>query len=482
MYRRAVLRAATAAFLLLWCMSGVWADAMVVSGRKVASRVPFVISGDDIFAPLLPALQHLGAKSEILPEAIKITTSAQQEVLISRTRPEATRDGVLRDMPGLPQKKGSELLLPAKAVGSLLGCNVRWDESASILFIHPWVRKFTLETLPDRWRITAAAEGPMTYESGRVQEGTPRLFVDLLNVDLANIPSELKAEEGGLRAARISQKCLSPAPEGDVVRLVVELAEWKPYHIQLGEGRRTLQIDFPLPGMQELPLEAPPVVLSGVSFRRVSPRLAVVTIATFGKAVIQSGADPEPPTVWVDLANADNRIPELPPKVEDRLISGLAIATSPARPGAQRLTISLTSAAEHLASSRPGEVRVLLGKLELSGLCVVIDPGHGGHDTGAIGRSGLLEKDVNLDIAQRVGRRLEAMNVKVRLTRTEDSPVIPWNRSDREEHRQELLARCAIADDCGANLFVSIHAARTPGRFGARRLTTERMTAACSRR
>jgi N-acetylmuramoyl-L-alanine amidase CwlD len=367
-------------------------------------------------------------------------------------------------MPGIPKKQGSELLLPAKAVGSLLGCAVRWDGSSRTLFIHPWIHKFTLDTLADRYRVTVVAEGPITYTSGRVEEGMPRLFVDIADADLSDIPSELTLAGGKgaddasyLRAARIKQKGLAPAPGGDMVRLVVEMAEWKPYRISLGEGRRTLQIDLPLPGERKVAPEAAPVTLSRMWFRRVTPRLAVVTISTFGKAGCESGATDDPATIWVDVANADNRLTSPTATITDKLVTAVAVGRSPEKPNAQRLTISLTGPTEYRLVAERGEVRVLLGTVTMPDLCVVVDAGHGGHDTGAIGRTGLLEKDVNLDIAQRVARKLEAMGVRVRMTRSDDSPVVPWHSGNREEHRTELQTRCSIADDCGAQLFVSIH-------------------------
>jgi len=455
---RLALRVVTAALLLLGCAADVWADTMVVAGQRLESRTSFVTVADDVFAPLLPALKLLGAKHQIATDAIRITTGAQQEIVISRTRPEATRDGVLREMPGLPRKQGKDILLPAKAVGSLLGCAVRWDESSRTLFMHPWIRKFTLQTLADRYRVTVAAEAPIRYESGRVEEGTPRLFVDLMDADLSSIPSEFKLEGSYLLGARISQKSLAPAADGDVVRLVVELSEWKPYDIRLGEGKRTLQIDFPLPGAAKVSPEAPPVVLSGLGFRRVSPRLAVVTVSTFGRATCESGVSDDPPAIWVDVASAENRVSGPTPEMHDRLVSSVSLGPSPDKPDAQRLTVALTEPTEHSLITERGEIRLLLGRFEMRGLTVVIDPGHGGSDTGAIGRSGLMEKDVNLDVAERVTRLLEGMGVRARLTRATDAAVIPWSSSNRDEHRRELFSRCAIAEECGADLFVSIHA------------------------
>jgi len=77
---------------------------------------------------------------------------------------------------------------------------------------------------------------------------------------------------------------------------------------------------------------------------------------------------------------------------------------------------------------------------------IVIDPGHGGHDTGTIGPNGLLEKDVVLDVAKRLGRLLEArLGAEVIYTRQDDT-FIP------------LETRTAIANRERADLFISIHA------------------------
>lgn len=76
---------------------------------------------------------------------------------------------------------------------------------------------------------------------------------------------------------------------------------------------------------------------------------------------------------------------------------------------------------------------------------VVLDPGHGGKDSGAIGPNKLYEKDVVLDIAHRVRKQLESQKVHVRMTRTDNSfPQLPQ--------------RTAYAKKVGADLFISIHA------------------------
>jgi len=76
---------------------------------------------------------------------------------------------------------------------------------------------------------------------------------------------------------------------------------------------------------------------------------------------------------------------------------------------------------------------------------VVIDAGHGGRDPGAIGRSGLKEKDVNLDIAKRLKKLLGERGIEVVMTRSTDI-FIPLSR------------RVDIANRSGADLFISVHA------------------------
>ena len=77
---------------------------------------------------------------------------------------------------------------------------------------------------------------------------------------------------------------------------------------------------------------------------------------------------------------------------------------------------------------------------------IVIDAGHGGHDTGTIGPDGVMEKDVVLDVALRLGRLLETrLGADVIYTRDDDT-FIP------------LETRTAIANEHQADLFISIHA------------------------
>lgn len=75
---------------------------------------------------------------------------------------------------------------------------------------------------------------------------------------------------------------------------------------------------------------------------------------------------------------------------------------------------------------------------------VVVDAGHGGHDPGAIGKTGLREKDVNLDIARRLAWLLKAQGIEVVMTRSTDKFI-------------SLPGRADIANRSRADFFISVH-------------------------
>lgn len=115
----------------------------------------------------------------------------------------------------------------------------------------------------------------------------------------------------------------------------------------------------------------------------------------------------------------------------------------------------------------PGEVARDPVRNILEQAIVVVDAGHGGEDSGTMGH-GVHEKDLALDLARRVERRLAASGVKVRMTRDSDRFV-------------ELDERSAIPERVGASVFVSLHlnastATEVAGietYFSSRRTTTD---------
>ena len=113
--------------------------------------------------------------------------------------------------------------------------------------------------------------------------------------------------------------------------------------------------------------------------------------------------------------------------------------------GPERVVLDVFGPRGGAGVDRPaGAARVL--PMELRTLQrIVVDPGHGGSDPGAIGRGRLHEKDVTLRLARALRRELVARGFSVVLTRDDDRSL-------------SLLERTAIAEGAGGDLFVSLHA------------------------
>lgn len=82
--------------------------------------------------------------------------------------------------------------------------------------------------------------------------------------------------------------------------------------------------------------------------------------------------------------------------------------------------------------------------LPLKGKVILLDPGHGGHDPGAISYSGKFEKHINLDVAYILKEKLNNLGASVYMTRTNDTYI-----SNKERGR--------LADNLGADILLSIH-------------------------
>ncbi len=86
----------------------------------------------------------------------------------------------------------------------------------------------------------------------------------------------------------------------------------------------------------------------------------------------------------------------------------------------------------------------------LAGFTIALDPGHGGMHTGGKGRTGLLEKDINLHVSLELRSVLEGWGAKVLLTRTDD-------RHFHADVDDDLNARVSFVNRHKPDLFISVH-------------------------
>ena len=93
-----------------------------------------------------------------------------------------------------------------------------------------------------------------------------------------------------------------------------------------------------------------------------------------------------------------------------------------------------------------------------TGRVIVIDAGHGGEDSGAIGVNGAYEKDINLQIATEIGEELKSRGYTVVYTRTEDKMLyLPEENIKGMRKISDLKNRCRITEEYDDCILVSIH-------------------------
>ncbi|GAA3753137.1 N-acetylmuramoyl-L-alanine amidase [Terriglobus aquaticus] len=150
----------------------------------------------------------------------------------------------------------------------------------------------------------------------------------------------------------------------------------------------------------------------------------------------------QPIAVVADRRGGDTETPATAHKVK----RALAAANSPeAAPDASSQRTADLGSNRAAAPTTEGQ-RSLMRALGLKIGRIVIDPGHGGHDSGTLGADGIMEKDVVLDVALRLGKLLhDHLGAEIIYTRSDDT-FIP------------LETRTAIANKAQADLFLSIHA------------------------
>lgn len=251
-----------------------------------------------------------------------------------------------------------------------------------------------------------------------------RLWVDLVGTRLhPNLARRVfPVGDGLLEQVRIAQN------RDDVVRVVLDFKDVWEHQVFFLETPARLVIDVqghraPAPQVAQGAAPGPPSTLPA------EPLPAVPTLPTHRLEGLAPPQAPAPTTqrpAPVVIAGAE------------RPATGRRPATAGPRP-------EPPPAPEPPATNRAGSYS-LARQLGLGVRRIVIDAGHGGHDPGTIGPSGLQEKDLVLDVALRLERMVrQELGAEVVLTRSSDV-FIP------------LEERTAIANSRGADLFLSIHA------------------------
>jgi len=320
---------------------------------------------------------------------------------------------------------------------------------------------------PGYTRIVFDMDGKVKFKATRLKK-PERIFFDLTRARLDGplASGTTNMEDGLLLGIRASQ--YSP----DTVRVVLDIDKSvKNYKAILLSDPERLMVDVygksepkrkgkgrfitvkrgeyveplpPLPATAPVTAQAPPV---NANISSASPKTITVTAGQPQRPAATAKAIPEPKVS--EAEGEPNEDTEFETPIEPAELPLPKKVTPP--PAPKQATPAPATAAVPKPAEQTKPVAQAPKPVPAQGVTfcdgrIVIDPGHGGHDTGAIGKDGLLEKDVVLDI----GLRLRDIIVKVfgcKTIMTRDKDVfIP------------LESRTGIAAQQDADLFISIHA------------------------
>jgi len=359
---------------------------------------------------------------------------------------------------------------------------------------------------PDYTRVAIDVESDIKFQSQRIAD-PDRIFFDLPDTKLAStlVGKSFDVDDGFLKKIRVAQFTRGRTR---VVLEVDNLSDYdafllpNPYRLIIdihGKNARTKPPRDAETTAETADGKAAPRTAAGSDADATSTESMPTAVAQAGKAPVTSmgvsddskvtasgatasGKKPASPPVKkvVDADDDDSpevaklERPELKPKAAAKKAAAKKVsadeaddsansveANPPAGEPADNASPRRKASSRTLASRKPATAddldiheakptargdRSLIRALGLKIGKIVIDAGHGGHDTGTIGPNGLEEKDLVLEVGKRLGKLLETrLGAEVVYTRRDDT-FIP------------LETRTAIANQARADLFISIHA------------------------
>jgi N-acetylmuramoyl-L-alanine amidase len=295
---------------------------------------------------------------------------------------------------------------------------------------------------PNYLRIVIEVGGEAKFDSVRLSN-PDRIVVDLQNAHLSSelVGKTFPVENGFLRQIRVAQ--FTP----DVARVVLDVEKIEAYSIFSLPNPFRLVIDVQGAAPTQMARTVKPAPAANAEGRSPDKARTPATTNPAPNTPAAVAAKTPPPAATHVKAETE---PSPPPADKDKESASVSPppATGPDKKSKEDAEASRKVPYPTIQPAAPTESgsRTLTRALGLKIGRIVIDPGHGGHDTGTIGPTGLREKDVVLDVGLKLKKLLEQnTGCEVVMTRSDDT-FIP------------LEERTAIANEKSADLFVSIHA------------------------
>jgi N-acetylmuramoyl-L-alanine amidase len=431
---------------------------VIVNGQDVSLAGSAIIQDGMVMAPYQGLFEPMGIRATWDPGAqlLTLVSPAGDEMQLRPGATSATVNGELRPIPIPLVAVLDRILIPVQWIFDTLGDVTIYDAGTQTVRINAQITAISWRGADDGLEVALDGTAPLHAVAERLH-GPERLVIDVRGAVPKSPQQVIDVHEGALATIR-----LGLSPEG--TRIVFDLAAPVQYRLLTsGVGRRlTIALVSRAVPPGPVPLGGPPGAqkITDVRYQHLDGGGRVTIVSTL----------PLEPTEHI-LHKPDRIVFDVPDAVfipvkkfldvDDGLVVQVRAAQFNKDPNIVRIVVELSRPvpyAIHLGADA-GQTLVDLGTAAAGApgpllpgssgphgpLVVALDAGHGGSDPGAIGATGVQEKDVALAIAQDLRTLLVRRHIDVVMVRDADVFV-------------PLEDRAQIAARDGATLFVSIHA------------------------
>ena len=440
-----------AAILLIIAARILVADApaevyLQVAGQQITGLPAPYVENDLLWGPVDAVARALGAQVDWQPQQKRLTATAPngQQLQLEADEAHFWQDGQKVSLPARTSVADGALVAPLppiiEALGGELSMNKAQTHFYAIVPMGPPVIRGDDEGFAIELETTGLVTGEVKYI-----DDPYRAYLNIHGARPHSPSGRRYIGQCGVWRLRWGQ--FSDRPP--VARYVLDLKEeqqvvWLPRADGRGGSLIVGKFDGDEP---ELPIRYPQ--LERIRIYQTNNQATVVQADLSLPAELDYKVLAQPWRIRLQLKDAQMHRPTLRQHGTGEIVRGVeALAADDGVIIEVYLNKLMRFDVEKIEAQQAWQVRLSFQKARLCDKLIMIDPGHGGKDSGARGRT-LLEKDVNLDVAMRIAQRLAAQDCTAILTRDSDVFV-------------ELFDRAKFARQLAVDAFVSIHCNAMP--------------------
>lgn len=404
-----------------------------INGNIVTSDVPPVIINDRTMVPVRVISESLGALVDWDNNANTVYISYEGNLIelpVGKSQAMVNGNGIKLDTSAMIVN--DRTMVPLRFVAEALSLQVDWDQETYTVMIKQSKPQTLYSTIKDvqfygtdnGYQVSIVADGPIS-QSSFLMQNPDRLVIDVPDSVMGLPNGVIPVGAGALKQIRVSQFKENPY----ISRIVIDMETVHEYKITQSEDNKVINILFGSQTVKE------------VDYDKDKSAVVIDTDGVYYNAFKLR----DPYRIVLDIPNAMLKNPKGNKVIEVKDGNINTIRWSQYEQNTVRIVVDLNDKMDYRIEENGDNLYLFLKPYDPNKKhIVVVDAGHGGSDPGASSKDGLREKNVNLDISLKLNNLLENAGYETYMTRVDDS-------------YPELMDRVSLANETGAEIFVSIH-------------------------